>query len=375
MWVLDDSWNGIRSLAVYGFGRVAKAYIELLRKDFAIKAIIDNSTNADMEYQGIPIVSYRTYTQNENENCKIVVAATGRAWNSIKNSLDEDGKKEYREYTGIKNFLGEWYLRYKDRLNIGRVAHSLTQRCTFRCRDCQLLMPYIQNPKDDPIEMLKNDLDVLFALADYVADFDVMGGETFLYPFLAEYLSYMTEHYQDRIGNIQIVTNGSRIPREEELKLIKEKNIHIRISDYTNEIPYRAKLEQFIQTLEDYKITYFRFPEMEWSPFGYPYKEMCIDDTKESLQEHMKRCGGGMSHSLHNGKLYYCNTAGGVCENTDFKMPEEDYIDLKKTAEDPDGKKQLWLYSMGIMENGGMTLCRYCHGYDSEMSVPAGVQV
>lgn len=375
-WFLDESWGKVDTLVVYGFGRVAKAYLELLRKDFTIAYIIDNSVGENREnYDGIPRVSYQAYKQENTSDDKIVVAATGRAWNSIRKSLEEDEKREYYDYTDIKSFLGEWYLRFRNRLNIGRVAHSVTQRCTFRCRDCQLLMPYIKNPQDDSLEMLQGDLDALFSLADYVADFDVMGGETFLYPYLKEYLQYMTSGYKSRIGNIQIVTNGSRIPKEEELSLIQKENIHIRISDYTNEIPYKKKLQEFIDKLEEWNITYFRFPEMEWSPFGYPYQEACVEDTKEALAEHMKSCGGGMSHSLHNAKLYFCNTAGGVCENMDYQMPEEDYIDLKKTATDPDGKKKLWLYSMGIMKNGGMSLCRYCNGYDSAEAVPAGVQL
>ena len=377
MWKLDNSWEQIEKLIIYGFGRVAKANIDILLNDFSIIKIIDNNdAYKGSIYKGIPIISLREYKGQEIGGEKIVVAATGRALESITNELECGGWKQGVDYTDISTFLGEWYLRFKGKLSIGRVAHSITQKCTFRCKDCQILIPYIKEQKHFDLAILKKDIDLFFGVVDFVSDFDIMGGETFLYPNLLQYLEYLLSNYKDKIGNIQLVTNASIVPGKDVLTYISDKGIKVRISDYSNEIPYKEKIEKFVNELEFYNISYDRFEEMQWTMFGYPYGERIVEDNKEIMQKHMKKCNGGMSKSLQNGKLYYCNTAGGACGNMGYKLDKSDYIDLAELSHTSiDDKNKIWRYCMGEMENGAMKICGYCRGYADERIIPAGVQL
>lgn len=376
-WSLTEDWSNINKIAIYGFGRVAKANIALLLRDFEIVAIIDNNEQLNgTYYNGVPIKSWNLYQQGNNTDYKIIVAATGRALESIEGLLKQQGKVKGKDYTDIGVFLGEWYLRFQNKLTIGRVAHSITQKCTFRCKDCQLLMPYIENPAHDDIEMLKNDLDLLFRTADFVSDFDIMGGETFLYPLLLEYLTYVIKNYKAQIGSIQIVSNASVIPSDEILDFIYTNGIKIRISDYSNEIPYGGKMEEFVKKLEQKQISYDRFKEMQWTAFGYPYETEFVSADKEMLKQHMIKCNGGMSRSLHAGKLFYCNTAGGAYQNMNYGMEVCDYIDLTSIdSNSKDDKIKIWNYCMGNLEKGGMKICRFCRGYADKTIIPAGTQL
>lgn len=375
-WFLSKDWEYVQSIVTYGFGRVAKANIDMLVDDFSVYVIIDNAADLEnQEYRGIPILSYQKYVERNKKN-KIVVTATGRALKSIKESLIEDGLVWNVDFTDLSTFVNEWYLRFKNQLNLGRVAHPITQRCTLKCKDCQLLMPYIENPSDDQYEMIKKDIDDFFSLVDYVADFDIIGGEPLLYPKLCEHIRYIVDNYGKQIGNLQVITNATIKPSEKVLKTLKEYHVHVRISDYTNTVPYKKRANEVIEALKLNKIRYTIFSEMKWTEFGYPYKEAVIGDSKEELREHMIECNGGMSRLIHNGKIYFCNPAGGAYESGICKLCEGDALEIEPLLKNRDeGRRALQLYCMGIMPQGGMSICRNCYGYCGGREIIAALQV
>ncbi len=376
-WFLDESWENLGSIAVYGYGRVAKANIDMIIDDFSVAAIIDNDPAlAGKTYRGVPIFSFSEYKSANLKTDKIVITATGRALKSIKGDLLADGKKENVDFSDLSTFVNEWYLRFKDQLNLGRVAQPITQKCTFKCKDCQLLMPYIDNPEHDSAEMTRRDVDAFFSLVDYVSDFDIIGGEPLLAPTLNEHICYVSDHYGQKIGNLQLITNASMLPSEDLLSILKNHNIHVRISDYSHVIPYEKRVNEVIELLKKNDIRYTLFSDMIWTDFGYPFKNACTGESQEEQKEHMVECNGGMSRFMHNGRLYFCNPAGGAYDAGLFPLEEGDSLELSMLTGDRDnGRRMLQLYCMGIMKNGAMSICRYCEGYCGGKEVPAGVQL
>ncbi len=375
-WFLSEDWKEVRTIATYGFGRVAKANIDMIIEDFSVKAIIDNAGEFENQnYRDIPILNYVEY-KKKNCNVKIVVTATGRALKSIRESLTHDGLIWNKDFTDLSTFVNEWYLRFRNQLNLGRIAHPITQRCTLKCKDCQLLMPYINNPIDDEYEIIKRDIDNFFSLVDYVADYDIIGGEPLLYPRLCEHVKYISENYGKQIGNLQIITNATIKPSKEVLDTLKKYNIHVRISDYSNIVPYKKRVDEVIELLQEKGIRYTLFKEMKWTDFGYPYQTPCIGDSEEELHEHMIECNGGMSRLMHNGKIYFCNPAGGAYEAGICEIQDGDALEIEPLLDDRDeGRRKLQLYCMGIMKHGGMSICKNCYGYCGGDEVVAAIQV
>ncbi len=373
-WFLDDSWESINRVIAYGFGRVAKANIDGVINEFQVSAIIDNNQElSGKTYRDIPIIPYNEYKRNEDD--KIVITATGRALRSIKESLQSEGLVEFTDFVDLGTFVNEWYLRFKDQLNLGRVAQPITQRCTLRCKDCQLFMPYITNPQDDAYETVKRDVDTFFALVDHVSDFDIIGGEPLLYPELARHIEYVSETYGNQIENLQLITNATIIPNEEIINTCKKHGVHIRISDYSHAIPYGKRVREFIDLLEKEGIRFTLFSDMVWTDFGYPFKVACVGESIKEQRDHMVECNGGMSRLLHNGRIYFCNPGGGAYEAGVFHSEEGDYMDLAPLLKNRDeGRRLLQLYCMGVMEKGAMSICRYCSGYCGGKEITSAIQ-
>jgi len=374
-WILDDSWKDISEVIIYGFGRIAKANIDSVINDLKITAIVDNCKDLKgTKYKQIPIFSYNEY-KDKYDDKKIIIMASGKALYDIKKVLMDDGKIENVDFTDWNLFVNEWYFRYKNILNLGRVTYPLTERCTFKCRDCITLMPYINNPKDEELKKAIKEADDLFALIDYVSVFDVIGGEPFLYPFLKEYIEHLYKHYSGKIGKIQIITNGSILPKEEMINTIKMCNVHIRISDYSNEIPYGKKVDQLEQLLANNNIPYIRFKELKWTTFGYPYDKVLIQGKDEILLEHMKECNGGMTRYIHGGKIYFCDPMAAADEMGLTNLNENDYLVVSELLKDIErGRKKVQEYGIRYTREP-LSFCRYCHGYNKGEIVNAARQI
>jgi len=376
---LDESWENVNEIAVYGFGKTAKSSIDYLIEKFNVVAIIDNNKkyrDSTGQYNGVPIISFEVFEQSDSKSVKIVILAAGKALFSIKEDLRKSGRTEYVDYAEMDIFLEEWFWRFKKRVHTGKIITSVTTRCTFNCQYCNILMPYHRKPHDYPYEMLRRDAELLFQLIDHVSAFIIQGGEPFLYPRLGAYLEYMGQSWKNKIGNIQLITNGSVLPDIDLLETIKKYDIEVRISDYTEAVPYKERLMSLIDLLEKNKIRYVVFEQKEWIDFGFPHDDVSMGETKEELREHMLKCHA-MCQWLHNGRYYYCAMAWGAQECGLFELREgNDYLDLSKLIQNPEeGRKKLLDFYSGNMPDGYMSFCKVCRGFAGTKVVKAGEQI
>ncbi len=375
--LLDESWQDIKEIAIYGFGKAAQGNIDSFIDQFNVINIIDNNKSyLGKDYRGVSIVNFDTWI---NDNCgeKIIIIAAGKALHSIKSTLCMAGKKEYIDFTDMDAFVNEWYWRFKGKICIGKVTTSVTTACTFNCQYCNMLMPYYKETKAYSCEMLCKDADMFFTLVDYVTSFVIIGGEPLIYKNLCSYLEYLGNRYGSRIANIQLITNGSILPSKELLNIVQKYNIEIRISDYTLTMPYESRLKKFVDMLENNQIKYIVFKQEEWLDFGFPHEKISMGETKEELREHMLNCHG-MCHWLHNGKYYYCSSAWSANECGIFELQEGDYLRLDELVKTPlEGKEALLKFHIGELQHGYMSLCKYCRGFGdaNNKTVKAGIQI
>ena len=373
---LDASWQDITSVAVYGYGKTSRGSIDWFMDNFTVTSVIDNSEcYRGQFYRGVPILSLDEW-RGQDHGEKIIILAAAKALASIKKSLVALGKREWIDFVDVDSFVIEWHIRFKNMLCLGKVTTSVTERCTFNCRNCNMLMPYYKTPQDYSLDMLKSDADLFFSITDFVTAFIIIGGEPFLFGGLNEYLDYLGQNYGRRIGNIQLITNGSILPDDALLKTIKKYNIEVRLSDYTFTVAYKNRYDEFKRRLSAFDIRYVEFVQNEWIDFGFPHDDVNIGRNAEELRRHMLNCHG-MCHWLHDGKYYYCSNSFAADKTGLFRLTEgQDYLSLADIAErKSDGGVEILEFHNGNMKNGYMTFCKKCRGFACQKTVKAGVQI
>ena len=138
---LSDDWIGINEIIPYGFGWEASRCIDKLMEDFSIPFIIDNNPlKSGTDYKGIPIYSW-DMARNLVGNRKIVVTTRYRQYYKIAGSLREEGSRYGKDFCNIKEFIPEWYWKNKRECCLYTVDMTVSAKCNFRCRNCNMFMP------------------------------------------------------------------------------------------------------------------------------------------------------------------------------------------------------------------------------------------
>lgn len=385
---LTDDWEDLTEIIVYGFGRVAQRNIGKLKADFDIKYIIDNDPALGIHsYDGIPIQKYedikeelkQSYKENTGENeykYKIIVPTSTLAYASISKELNALGMIEYRDYCRLEEFLPEWYWKYKNQVCVSQIFSTVTTRCTFNCKYCSVLTPYYKKHYEYSAKEILADFDLLFKKVDYLTSYYVIGGEPLCNRELANILETIYDKYKNRIGYMQIITNGSIVPDRELIRVIKKCNINVRVSDYTHAIPYQKKMKEVIACLKENNLDYAVSTYKTWVDLGFPRVRELSGNTAEEVRCHMLNCAKGC-HNMNNKKLYFCGLLFASEKLGLYQLKEHDYIDLAKNSDNPkEDKERILRYFLGDVENDHISLCRICRGQgtDNKYVIPVAEQ-
>lgn len=372
--MFNDTWKSISEIVIYGLGMVGKKYFDILRKDFSIKFIVDNSPNAPDSYKGVKVISLNELlTVREQE--KIVVLASKEAFFSIRSDLEKNGLTEYEDYMRFDDFVRDWYWQVRNKNCIREVHVATNTNCTFNCEKCNMFVPYYRSAVTYTLKEIKESLDAFFPLVDFVFVLSYLGGEPFLNCELKDILEYTCETYYEKVGRIEVVSNGSLIPDAETLETMKRRHILVRISDYTEHIGYQKKLEELMHVLEEYGIEYSIEKSLGWVDFCFPHKDEELQLPIKDVRTHMLCCSPAF-HGLNDGKFYYCHVAWSAEKAGLIKLREGDYIDLASYKANAVNRRYLTEYASGNMKSGYVSLCEQCMGcgIDNHFAIPAGKQ-
>lgn len=368
---LSEDWNGIQSIVLYGagiVGGICKTLFE--RVDLEIPFVIDRDRKKQgTEWSGIPVIPYEE-AEPKLQGKKIVVMAGHTAYGSIVQFLRGQGMEEFRDFCNVGHFMSEWLWSAKQMNCVFHVDMTITTKCTLNCRHCNLFIPYHKEHLHFSFEELKRSIDLFFERIDFVTYFGLIGGETFLNPDLERLIGYLGENYRKQIGKITVITNGTVAPADSLLRAIKQYDMYLSISDYTDAVPYGRKMEALVERARGYGIDYYRNPSIVWTDFGFPQNP--VKRTPEELEEHLKSCRPNWN-ALHDGKFYYCNVSWCAEQSGHFKLQPEDSIELEGIApEDKAGCRRIVELSRGTS-----SFCRICGGCgaDNKNYVPTGVQI
>lgn len=354
---------------LWGSANIGKEVLENFGKKLNIIGVVD----ADKQKQGkrledLIIESPDILSVDEG----YMVIVTTSAYAQVKKELMKKGFSENENFFEYYPFF-QIFLLYSNNLLLSRrIDISLTEKCTLRCRKCNMFMPYFSEPSDMLLEEVLSQIDKYFCIVDYVESFNLLGGEPLLYEYLGNVINYVGEKYRNKIKHLIVFTNGMLLPSDSEIEVFEKYRVEIQISDYTKKVPYKQRLEELVNLLSENKISYYILENSRWGDFGFP--ENPNDVSKEDVMEYFDKCRAPF-RGLYNDKVFFCHLETSAIRAGLYEGCEDDYFDLNQKGVNI--KKKFLEFDFGYSKGGFVSFCRQCRGCDTvnELTVPAAEQL
>ena len=185
-------------------------------------------------------------------------------------------------------------------------------------------------------------------------------------PVLSEMIEFISS--SGKVEKLQIATNGSIIPSEEIMNLLKKRDVFIRISNYGL---YPDKIEKLIQKFDEHGIKYslynFAGGVDRWSFLGGIDTPRTEDD--ELAEKTYSTCNFRSCLTLEKDELAYCSRATVSYLVQGFERKEFDYV---KITDDPEFQQRFYKY---LEQPHAMEACRYCLGTAHLKLIAPAVQI
>lgn len=236
-------------------------------------------------------------------------------------------KQQYiEEY--VKEEIDNFF--YKNELNIPQIEFCLTTQCSLKCKDCCALMPAF-NQKGHikmSVEEFKNTLEQLLENVNSIRKLIILGGEPLLRSELPELLEYAAE--KDKVIHIAIVSNGTMLPSEKLIKVLKKYNkINFYMSNYNGnpDIEPILKYEQIKALLKQNGLKYQMMESWEWfKELGFASDKLCESARRRNYETcHRTKCLQTLDRKIDICSKAFSGRNLGLINTKDF-------IDLDKTA-------------------------------------------
>lgn len=376
---LSDEWNDIEEIIVFGFGRTAVRNIDKLSKDFRIRMIIDNDSQLHGKKYGNIMVQSFEEAKNKLESDKIVVATSSVAYAEISALLRTIGKEEHTDFCRLKDFMAEWYWKNRRQVCLSQTFSSVTSKCTFNCKHCNMFMPKFkcEGGYDYDENDILADFDHYFKVVDYVASWSILGGEPLLNRRLSKIIEVVYQKYKNKIGYIQVISNASIVPNEQLIQTMQKCKVRMRLSDYTHVINYQERLEQVKECLEKNNIPYDMSVYEQWYDIG-ERTEIIPEfvNNEDKIIKHMRLCATGC-HQLNDKRFYFCGQGFAKSKKGMCTLREGDFIELQKCTGSIEDKEMMLKYCMGYPPKGYISICSTCYGMgpDNNRVVAVGEQI
>jgi len=338
-----SEWDIEKEYVLFGASKECVQFIRsvdyLLGNDvLKIKCIVDHDVKDESTIVNVNEIS-SFYHQSKNltntrENLKLihidnfesngdnVIITSDEYRQYYKEYLDKKGIK----YTWYKNIASIWPFVLKQKVHIFQTDVLVTEKCNLACSFCNMFIPHYELPKHRDTQTILNDIDLYFNLVDYVSIFHLVGGEPFLHPNIKDVIEYILEKYSDKIDKFIITTNGTVLPKEEILEVLKNNNVILSVSNYSNKLEkLKSKVERVVDTYKVNNINHYVRNNIEWYDFG----DLRIKNnmSEEELINHFDSCTAPF-RGLNDGKFYYCHLNTSAVLTKLFPPNENDYVNL-----------------------------------------------
>ena len=242
-----------------------------------------------------------------------------------------------------------------DRLFFRSIDLIITERCSLKCKDCSNLMQYYEKPINCDTDMLRKEIDAYCSVIDEVMDFRVIGGEAFMnkdWPIIVKRLIR-----EPKAKRVVLYANGTIVPKEDELSLLKNEKVLVIITDYGE---LSKRLDEMIHVFEEKKIVYHILKIEEWLDCSKIEKH---DRSNDEKKEVYRVCCAKNMITMSDGKLYRCPFAANASRLKAVPDEKSDYVDLFQNLIDGVSvaitKDKVRNY---ILHKECLTICDYCKG-------------
>lgn len=199
-------------------------------------------------------------------------------------------------------------------------------KCNLHCKNCCNLIPYMKQESFEADTILE-DFKFLISKCE-IKMLQIQGGELFTHPDIGKIIANLAQY---EIPKISLTTNGSIVPKEELLQILKDNpNVKITISNYDCIPKKRAKV---IEVLEQNGIVYDKYDFMygngQWFDYGNVYQER---SSKEQAIANYRDCEEKYCPTFADGILYACGKIRAINEvyEADMRANKSDYDGISK---------------------------------------------
>ena len=285
------------------------------------------------------------------------------AYEVVRRLFENYGFKENVQFFQGEVFAMIYEVYELKEIRLDRVEIFLTSYCSLKCEKCIAYIPYFKIREHISLDRLKKDADILFSKINYIDKYKVLGGDALCYPYLEDYIKYVSCNYRDKIGTFRIGTNGTIFPKEELLEICRKHGVMFDISDYTKTIGNNSKLSEIYQLCLSNGIAVdIKRTGEQWLDLGFP-NNLPREKDEEHLKNHFKKCAM-FCRNFNDGKLFYCCSNFAATQAGLFPLDSNDYFDFNSEFT----KEELLEYELGFSKLGHTTFCNVCRGCSDEIN-------
>lgn len=245
----------------------------------------------------------------------------------------------------------------------------ITECCSLKCRDCSNLMQYYKHPEQINSDEVINDLRKLLACVR-VGELKILGGEPFVnQKVLTNVLRFLHGDLEDRVGIINIITNGTIVPGADCINAMKENaKTLVTLSNYGK---LSSRQDELIAVCNENNIKYIILDEdYYWLDFGRPVE---YQESEEFIKRQYKYCYNRKNcNTLYRGGLYICPRQTHGMRLRMIPDDKDGYVDLYDQKYGSNDELRQAIMEL-VKRRHYISACRYCIS-GKYIHVPRGVQ-
>jgi organic radical activating enzyme len=325
-----------------------------------ISSFYHQSKNIEIKRENIQLIHIDDFEITPNTQ---VIITTDVYKQKYKEFLEKNGVK----WTWYKNIASIWPYKHKNIVHIFQSDVLVTEKCSLNCSHCNMFMPHYEFPIHRELDTIISDIDSYFKIVDYVSVFHLVGGEPFLYPNIENVIKHILENYITKIDKLIITTNGTILPKDSIIQLLKDNDVILSVSDYSDKLEFvKSKITKVLDVYKNNTINHYVRNEIEWYDFGDLRVKKNL--PTEELINHFDSCTAPF-RGLNDGQFYYCHLNTSAVRTKLFPLSENDYVDINTIS-----KEELLKFDLGYTDLGYITFCDNCNGCNTGIKIPVSYE-
>ncbi len=252
------------------------------------------------------------------------------------------------------NALRNYALYYGQGYLIERLMFVITDVCTLNCRNCDGYIPFIKTPKYDSLSTIIDSYNKIMSVCKFVETIDLLGGEPLTHPEIDKITDYFVN--DTRCSRVMIISNGTIIPNEGLIRVLKSPKCTLRISDYGR---ISKRINEIIALCEKenihYEITNYKY----WDK---PPVIMRTNETEKQLDEKYNACTTNLFY-VKRSRIFHCTFLQALCSIDEKLIPDfsKNYVDLNSPLDNVLADK-INRFAKQLHEHKHIDACKYCPG-------------